>query len=78
MKVSSNQSNIKIRIRSRTSGSVNALPIAIIPDTRMPSVNIGPKKCCIFGVSRNGTTSFEAYTGNGCGTLMGAKAVCLK
>lgn len=43
-----------------TSGSVKARPIDIIPDTRIPSVKIGPRKLCILGVRRKGTTSLEA------------------
>jgi hypothetical protein len=46
-----------------TSGSVRDLPIAIIPEVKIPSVNIGPKKFCILGVSRKGTTSVVANNG---------------
>ena len=60
-----------------TSGSVSALPIAIIPGTRTPSVKTGPKKCCMFGVRRKGTTSLEMYIGGAWGAVDGANAVCI-
>jgi hypothetical protein len=37
--------------------------MAIMLVVKMPSRNIGPKKCCIFGVRRKGTASFEAKIG---------------
>ena len=37
--------------------------------TRRPSVPIGPMKCCMFGVRRNGTASDDAMTG--CAALSG-------
>jgi len=46
-----------------TSGSVRQRPMAIIPDVKTPSVKMGPKKFCIFGVKRKGTASFEANIG---------------
>lgn len=44
-------------------GSVRDRPIATIPDVKMPSVNIVPKKFYMFGVRRKGTTSLVAKTG---------------
>jgi hypothetical protein len=46
-----------------TSGSVNDRAIDSIPDVSIPSVKMGPTKCCIFGVKRKGTTSFVAKIG---------------
>lgn len=46
-----------------TSGSVKQRPIAIIPEVKMPSVKMGPKNVCMFGVKRNGTTSLVAKMG---------------
>jgi len=37
--------------------------MAIRPDVRIPSVNAGPKKFCMFGVKRKGTASFDAKIG---------------
>ena len=46
-----------------TSGSVKDRAIAKIPEVRIPSVNIGPRKVCMFRVRRKGTTSLVAHTG---------------
>ena len=54
---------VSSRTLQPTSGSVRDLPIAIIPDVKMPSVNIVPKKFCMLGVSRKGTTSVVANSG---------------
>jgi hypothetical protein len=35
----------------------------MIPEVKMPSVNIGPRNVCMFMVKRNGTTSLVAKTG---------------
>lgn len=48
----------------RTSGSVRQRAMAIIPEVKTPSVQIGPTKFCILGVKRNGTVSAEASSGN--------------
>ena len=37
--------------------------MAMIPLARIPSVKIGPRRCCIFGVSRKGTDSIVAKRG---------------
>jgi hypothetical protein len=42
---------------------VRALPIANRPEVKMPSVVIGPMKCWMAGVRRNGTASFEKKAG---------------
>jgi len=47
----------------QTSGSVNERAIAIIPDDRSPSVKMGPRRCCMLGVRRNGTISLVANIG---------------
>ena len=47
-----------------TSGSVRQRPMAMMPDAKMPSVQMGPTKVCMFGVKRKGTTSLVAKTGN--------------
>lgn len=40
--------------------------MAMMPDVRIPSVKMGPKKFCRFGVRRKGTTSFVANIGSCC------------
>ena len=37
--------------------------MARMPVARIPSVRMGPMKCCMFGVNLNGTTSMLANTG---------------
>lgn len=47
----------------------------MMPVARMPSVKIGPMKCCMFGVRRKGTGSEECIAG--CGTVIVAFPFCM-
>jgi hypothetical protein len=45
------------------SGIVNDLAIAVAEADTTPSTPTGVMKCCMFGVRRNGTVSFELMIG---------------